>query len=45
MNEVVSNVKVYGLDDSVKASKYPMAVDITKCTPIVNNTVRKLATC
>ena len=45
MNEVVSNVKVYGLDDSVKASKYPMAVDITKCTPVVNNTVRKLATC
>lgn len=45
MNEVVSNVKVYGLDDSIKASKYPMAVDIAKCTPVVNNTVRKLAAC
>jgi hypothetical protein len=45
MSEVVSNVKVYGLDDSVKASKYPMAVDIDKCTPLVTNTVRKLAMC
>lgn len=45
MNDVVSNVKVYGLEDSIKASKYPMAVDIAKCTPVVNNTVRKLAAC
>ena len=26
-NEIVSNVKVYGLEESVKRSKYPMAVD------------------
>lgn len=45
MNDVVSNVKVYGLDDSVRASKYPMAVDIEKCTPIVTNNVRNLAMC
>jgi len=45
MNKVVSNVKVYGFDDSIKASKYPMAVDIAKCTSDVTNNVRKLATC
>lgn len=45
MNNVVSNVKVYGFDESIKASKYPMAVDIEKCTPAVTNNVRKLATC
>ena len=27
-NEIIENVKVYGLDESVKRSKYPMAVDI-----------------
>ena len=26
-NEIVSNVKIYGLEESVKRSKYPMAVD------------------
>lgn len=45
MSEVVSNVKVYGLEDSIKASKYPMAVDIDKCTSAVTNNVRKLAAC
>ena len=32
MIKLVDNVKVYGLEDSVKASKYPMAVDISKLT-------------
>lgn len=45
MNEVVSKVKVYGLEDSIKASKYPMAVDIKKCTSDVTNNVRNLAMC
>lgn len=45
MSEVVSNVKVYGLEDSIKASKYPMAVDIDKCTSAVTNNVRRLAAC
>lgn len=45
MNEVISDVKVYGLDDSIKASKYPMAVDVSKCTSEITNTVRNLATC
>lgn len=28
---MIENVKVYGLEDSIKASKYPMAVDTSKC--------------
>lgn len=30
--QTITNVKVYGLEDSVKASKYPMAIDTDKCT-------------
>ena len=38
----VSNVNVYGLEESIKASKYPMAVDATKCTKEITDTVKKL---
>lgn len=38
----VSNVNIYGLEESIKASKYPMAVDATKCTEEITNTVKKL---
>lgn len=30
--QTITNVKVYGLEDSVKASKYPMAVNVNNCT-------------
>ena len=40
---VVSNVKVYGLKDSIKASKYPMSTDITKLNDEMTGTVVKLA--
>jgi hypothetical protein len=40
---VTSNVKVYGLEDSIVASKYPMAVDISKCTAEITPTVKALA--
>ena len=45
MNDIVTNWKVYGLFDSVKASKYPMSVDITKCSEKVTRTVKNLAGC
>lgn len=32
MENVINNVKVYGLEDSVRASKFPMAVDTDKCS-------------
>lgn len=36
---VVSNVKVYGLEDSIKASKYPMSVDIDSLNSDITPTV------
>ena len=42
---MIRNVKVYGLEDSIKASKYPMSVDIDKCTPDITSTVKKLGNC
>ena len=42
---MIKNVQVYGLEDSIKASKYPMATDTDKCTPKITNTVRNLAGC
>lgn len=43
-DEVVSNVKIYGFDESVMGSKYPMATDLSKLNTEVTNTVIKLAT-
>lgn len=38
----VENVKIYDLEESVKASKYPMAVNTNDCTSEITETVRKL---
>ena len=45
ISELVNNCKVYGFEDSVKASKYPMAVDISKCTSEVTERTKSLAGC
>lgn len=42
---MIKNCKIYGFEDSVKASKYPMAVDISKCTSEVTDRTRGLAGC
>ena len=42
---MISNVKVYGLSESVKASKYPMAVDADRCTDEITANTINLATC
>lgn len=42
---MISNVNVFGLEDSFKASKYPKAVDTSKCTPDLTETIKKLGTC
>ena len=42
---MVKNCQIYGIYDSIKASKYPMAVDIEKCTHDITDTVKKLAQC
>ena len=41
--DVVSNVCVYGLEESVKGSKYPMAVDLSKVNGDITKTTQKLA--
>lgn len=41
----VNNVRVYDLEESIKASKYPMAVDTESCTSEITNTVKNLAQC
>ena len=43
--DVVSNWKVYGLEESIKRSKYPKSVDITKCTAEVTKGVVALGSC
>lgn len=41
----VSNWAVYGLSESIKASKYPMAVDTEKCSTEPTGTTKKLFSC
>jgi hypothetical protein len=40
---IVQNVKVYDLEESIKASKYPMSVDTDSLSCELTGTVRKLA--
>lgn len=42
---MIKNVCVYGLNESVKASKYPMAVDTEQCTDEITDRTISLATC
>ena len=42
---MVDNVKVYGLEESIRASKYPKAVDVEACDSAITDTVRNLAAC
>lgn len=40
----VTNAKVYGLDESIKRAKYPMAVDLSELNADITNGISKLAT-
>lgn len=40
--DTISDAYVYGLDESIKASKYPMAVDVNKCTNEITDRTRSL---
>lgn len=42
-NEIISDVKVYGMEESIRASKYPMAVDVSKCTSEITKRTKALA--
>lgn len=43
-NDIISNVRIYDLDECVKASKYPMSTDIESLNCEVTNRVESLAT-
>lgn len=45
MSRIIHNWHVYGLDESVAASKYPKAVDPASCTAEITDTTRALAGC
>ena len=40
--DIISDVRVYGIDESIKSSKYPMAVDTNKCTYEITDRTRQL---
>ena len=41
--DIISDVCVYGLEESIRASKYPMAIDVNKCTSEVAKRTSSLA--
>ena len=43
--DVISNAVVYGFNESVKASKYPFAVDVDECTGFITQTTKSLGRC
>ena len=45
INQIINNCTVYGFTDSIKASKYPMSTDISKCTTDITDGTLKLAGC
>ena len=40
---VISNVKVYGLEESIKRAKYPMSTDINKLNSDLTNGIKSLS--
>lgn len=42
---IITNVKVYGLEDSIKASKYPMAINTSDCTGEITDRTKSLGGC
>lgn len=43
IDDIISNVRVYGLEASIKRSKYPMSIDTSTCTSEVTKTIFNLA--
>jgi hypothetical protein len=39
---IVDKIKIYDLEESIEASKYPMAIDTDSCTSEITNTTIKL---
>lgn len=45
MLELVNNWEVFGLDNSIRASKYPKSTNVEACTAEITKTTRQLAGC
>lgn len=45
IQDVISNVNIYGLNEAVIGSKYPMATDLAKVSDEITKTTTRLATC
>ena len=43
IKDVVTNVNIYNLENAIKGSKYPMAVDLESLNDDITNTVKALA--
>lgn len=44
-SDLISDVHIYGLDESIAKSKYPMATDTNKCNGIITKTTQSLGSC
>ena len=42
VTDIITNVNVYGLENAIKCSKYPMSIDISTLNTDITNTVKKL---
>lgn len=42
VTDIITNVNVYGLENAIKCSKYPMSVDISTLNTDITSTVKKL---
>ena len=45
IKDIISNVNVYGLEESVKASKYPFAVNTEDCSTEIVDRTKILGSC
>lgn len=46
MNNIkIDKVNVYGLEESIQASRYPMSIDVDSCSIELTNTTKKLGQC
>jgi len=43
MRDIVTNVRIYGLEESIQGAKFSMAVDIDKITPEITKGMQSLA--
>ena len=41
--DIISNVEIYGLEESIKAAKFPFAKDISKVDGGITPTIERLA--